>query len=103
MPNVALGQTSTTAAARERRRQVLIALTGVAFATLLAALFARGAFVAVHIAADVLLVGYVILLVRYRQIAMDRIEKVEPIRPPVTEQAPASLQLAPSYLLRSGT
>jgi len=80
-----------------------MALTGFAFATLIAALVARGAFVAVHIAADALLVGYVILLVRYRQIAMDRVEKVEPIRPPVTEQAPASLQLAPSYLLRSGT
>jgi len=98
-----LGLPSSTSAARERRRQVLLALTGVAFATLLLAIFAGGRWVAAHVFVDVVMVGYVILLVRHRQLAADRMMKVEPIRPPVSEQAPATLQAAPSYLLRSKT
>ena len=98
-----IGMPSSTAAARERRRQVLIGLTGVALVTLLFALFAGGRWIAAHVLVDMVMVGYVILLVRHRQLATDRVRKVEPIRPPVTEHAPASVQLAPSYLLRENT
>ncbi len=98
-----MGVPTSTAAARERRRQVLLGLTGVAVVTLLFALFAGGRWVAVHVFVDVVMLGYVILLVRHRQLMADRMRKVEPIRPPVREQLPASLQLAPSYLLRSKT
>lgn len=94
---------STTSAARERRRHVLLALTGAAFVTLLLALTLGGAWVATHVAIDAALVGYVVLLVRFRQLAAERRTKVEPIRPPVNEVAPATLQAAPAYLLRSGT
>lgn len=94
---------SSMAAARERRRHVLMALTAAAFATLLLAMAVGGVWVALHVAVDAALVGYVILLVRFRQIAAERRTKVEPIRPPVTEQGPATIQAAPSYLLRSGT
>lgn len=94
---------STTAAARERRRHVLLALTGAAFVTLLLALTLGGVWVAAHVGIDAVLVGYVVLLVRFRQLASERRTKVEPIRPPVNEVAPATLQPAPGYLLRSGT
>jgi len=102
-PAPSIGLPTSTAAARERRRQVLLGLTGVALATLLLALFARGTWVAVHVLVDAVMLGYVILLVRHRQLAVDRMRKVEPIRPPVTEHAPVTLQAAPSYLVRSQT
>lgn len=98
-----IGMPSSTAAARERRRQVLLSLTGVALVTLMLALFAGGRWVAAHVLVDVVMMGYVILLVRHRQLMADRMTKVEPIRPPVSEQLPSSVQLAPSYLLRSKT
>ena len=93
-----VGIPRSTAAARERRRQVLLAMTGLAVVTLLLALFAGGRWVAAHVFVDVVMLGYVILLVRHRQLDVDRRRKVEPIRPPVNEQAPAAMQLAPSYL-----
>jgi len=98
-----MGLPRSTAAARERRRHVLLALTGTALATLLLAIYQGGNWVAAHVLVDVVMVGYVILLVRHRQLAADRMMKVEPIRPPVSEQLPASVQLAPSYLLQSNT
>lgn len=97
------GVPSSTAAARERRRHLLMGLTGAAFITLLLAMGFGGLWVAINVALDAALVGYVILLVRFRQVAADRRSKVEPIRPPVTEQPPVNLQPAPGYLLRSGT
>lgn len=97
------GLPATTAAARERRRHILIGLTGSAFVTLLLAMTLRGSWIALNVAIDAALVGYVILLVRFRQIANERQFKVEPIRPPVTEQPPVTLQAAPDYLVRSGT
>ena len=93
---------TSTASARERRRQVLLVLTGIAFLTLLPAIFLGGAWVAAHVLIDAIMLGYVILLVRHRQMMMDRLTKVEPIRPPVSEQ-PANVRLAPEYLLRSNT
>ena len=98
-----IGIPRSTAAARERRRHVLLGLTGIALVTLLLAIFSGGNWIAAHVLVDVVMVGYVILLVRHRQLVADRMRKVEPIRPPVSEQPPASVQLAPSYLLRSNT
>lgn len=98
-----LGVPSSKAAARERRRQVLIGLTALAFVTLLLALAVGGRLIAVHVGVDAVMLGYVILLVRHRQLEAEKASKIEPIRPPVTEQAPAAVQAAPSYLLRSGT
>jgi len=97
------GMPHSTAAARERRRHVLLALTGVAVFTLLLALSVGGRWIAAHVLVDAAMVGYVILLVRHRQLMADRLMKVEPIRPPVSEQPPATVQLAPSYLLDSKT
>ncbi len=94
---------STTSQARERRRQVLIGLTGLAFATLILALAVGGAMTPIHIAIDALMVGYVILLVRHRQMATEQASRLEPIRPAVSQVAPTTVQMAPSYLLRSGT
>ena len=94
----AVGIPRSTAAARERRRHVLLAMTAMAVITLLLALAAGGRWVAAHVLVDVVMIGYVILLVRHRQLDADRRRKVEPIRPPVNEQTPASLQLAPAYL-----
>lgn len=102
-PNAGLRMPSSTAAARERRRQILLGLTGLAIGTFLLAYFAGGLWIAAHVFVDIVMLGYVILLVRHRQLAADRKLKVEPIRPPVTEQAPATLQAAPSYLVRSNT
>lgn len=98
-----LGIPTSTAAARERRRQVLLGLTGLSAFTVLLAILAGGRWIAASLLVMVVLVGYVILLVRHRQIMADRQRKVEPIRPPVGEKAPSSMQLAPSYLVRSKT
>lgn len=102
-PNAGLRMPTSTAAARERRRQILLGLTGLAVFSLLLAYFAGGLWIAAHVFVDIVMLGYVILLVRHRQLAADRRLKVEPIRPPVTEQAPSMLQAAPSYLVRSNT
>lgn len=103
-PNSAgIGVPTSTSAARERRRQILIALMGLSFVTLLLAMFARGTWIPVTVLVNIALVGYVILLVRHRQAVADRLRKVEPIRPPVSDQPPKHVQLAPSYLLESNT
>lgn len=98
-----IGVPTSTSAARERRRQILIALMGTSFITLLLAMFLRGNWIPVTAFINIALVGYVILLVRHRQVVADRLRKVEPIRPPVSEQTPSHVQLAPSYLLKSNT
>lgn len=100
---IGLGMPGSTAAARERRRQVLLGLTALAFVTLLLALFVGGLMTALHVLVDTAMLGYVILLVRHRQLEAERRLKLQPIRPPVTEQTPMHMQVAPSYLLQSGT
>jgi len=101
--NAGLGMPTSTSAARERRRHVLLGFSGIAAMTLLLALFAGGRWVAAHVLVDAVMLGYVILLVRHRQLMADRGAKVEPIRPPITDQASTPVQLAPSYLLRENT
>ena len=94
-----LGPPQSTASARERRRHVLMGLTGAAFLTLLMALSFGGLWIAAHVAIDAALLGYVILLVRFRQVADERRSKVAPIRPPLHERPVMSLQAAPDYLV----
>jgi len=94
---------TSVAEARERRRTVLLSLTGFAVVTLLVALMAPSTlFISLHVVADLALVGFAILLVRHRQMSAQRSAKVEPIRPAVTAQPPAPVQLAPSYLVSNG-
>ncbi len=62
--------------ARRRRREVLRTLGAAAGATLLLAMAFGGVFVALHLLVDLMLGGYVALLVRMRQLAAERDEKV---------------------------
>lgn len=64
------------AIARRRRREVLRMLVAAVGATLPLALLFGGVFVALHLLVDLLLGGYVALLVRMRQLAAERDEKV---------------------------
>ncbi len=99
----ALSVPSTRAAAAERRRRVVAALVGVAFVTLLAAFGVGGIFITLHVIADLAALGYVILLVRHRNMANAQASRPQPIRPAVTVASPRTMQVAPDYLLRSGT
>jgi hypothetical protein len=68
----AAGDRSMTPAQR-RRRDVLMGLVGAVTGSLLLALGAGGVFLwALHVVADALLVGYLALLVWFRQLARDR-------------------------------
>ncbi len=70
--------------ARLRRRKVLLGLAGFAAVTLLA-IFAVGgtAIVLLHLMADALLLGYVLLLVQYqREIELDRTRNLPVYAPP---------------------
>lgn len=66
----------TLTEAQVRRRNVLVALAAVAVASLVAASALGGVWLAVHLATDVMLVGYVGLLARSRTLAVERAEKV---------------------------
>lgn len=90
-----LRPTSGAAVARRRRRDVLLALAGASASTLLLAVAAGGSFVALHLLADLLLAGYVALLVRVRRLAEERRSKVV-----VLPTAPAD---EPLLLTRSGS
>lgn len=76
-----------------RRRDILVALLASAGATLLLALMGLGIMLWLHLVADVLLVGYVALLIRQRNLAAERELKVRFLpRPQAVE---------PAYLRRS--
>jgi hypothetical protein len=62
--------------ARRRRKNVLYALAGAAVATLVLIPFMGSAMVLLHIVADVLLVGYIGLLIRTQRLAAERRVKV---------------------------
>jgi hypothetical protein len=76
----------TLSEARRRRRDVLYTLGGVALVTLMLAVVVGGSFVWLHLLADVLLVGYVGLLVHTRRLATERRHKVRYL-PPVGSMA----------------
>lgn len=80
------------AEARRRRRNILFALMGLAGVTFLAAVAAQGAFLVLHLLADILLIGYVTLLVQHQRRSEEHRAKVHPIRPagePLREPVPA--------------
>ncbi len=64
------------AAVRKRRRDVLVALAGLACLTLLLALVVGGLAILVHLVVDVALVGYVYLLVQLRKLSTEAAQKV---------------------------
>ena len=66
----------TKAEARRRRRDVLFTLAAAAGTTFLLAGVLGGSVWALHLLCDVLLVGYVVLLVQTNQRAMERDAKV---------------------------
>jgi len=78
---------------RRRRREILFTLAGAAAITLLLALTMGGMAIAFHLLADVLLAGYVTLLVQLRRAAADREAKVRYL--PARSAAPE-----PALLLR---
>jgi len=84
-----------------RRRDVLMALLAAAVATLaLGLLFSIGVMLVVHVVADILLVAYVALLVRQRNVAAERDMKVR-FLPQAPRLDPAVLHVEPALLRRS--
>lgn len=74
---------------RRRRCDVLCTLAGAAALTLVLALVLGGIAIVVHIGVDVLLLGYINLLVRMRKAAADRALKVRYLPAPGLAQEPA--------------
>jgi hypothetical protein len=68
--------------ARERRKNILFGLAGAAMITLAAAVMMGGAVVYLHLFADLLLGGYVVLLVQTQRLAMERHHKVRYLQQP---------------------
>ena len=81
--------------AKERRKNVLFALAGIALITLAAAVMMGGAMVYLHLFADLLLGGYIVLLVQTQRLAMERQHKVRYLQQPayVDYDQPAPLYL----------
>ena len=65
--------------ARERRRNVLLTLAALALVTLIGAFVVGGPMIVVHLFVDLLLLGYVVLLVQHHQRAQERRAVVRPI------------------------
>lgn len=80
------GTPTGRAAARKRRRDVLFTLTGVAGFTFLLALAFGGSMVLLQVAVDVVLAGYVYLLVQMRRMAEEQAIKVRPLATSPTTQ-----------------
>lgn len=74
------------AAVRKRRRDVLFTLAALAGFTLLLAIAFGGLAIALHLAVDVALAGYLYLLVQLRKLSAERAQKVhflaQPSAPP---------------------
>ena len=87
--------------AGRRRREILITLGGTALVTLTVLLFARTMpILALHVAADLTLAGYVLLLTRHRRLEIERAAKVRYLPPRGVVLEPA---LEPALLRRSGS
>jgi len=67
--------------ARRRRRDVLFTLVGAALITLVLAVLLGGVAIWFHLLADVLLAGYVVMLVQVRRTAVERQTKVRYLAP----------------------
>ena len=68
--------------AKERRKNILFGLAGIALVTLAAAVMMGGAMVYLHLLADLLLGGYVVLLVQTQRLAVERQHKVRYLQQP---------------------
>lgn len=77
------------AGVRKRRRDVLLTLAGLAGFTILLAAAFGGAFIFLQLVTDVVLVGYVYLLVQMRKLSVEQAHKVRYLAP----QAPARPRL----------
>jgi hypothetical protein len=86
--------------ARRRRRDVIVALAGLATFTLLLAIVFGSLFVAVHLLVDVSLLGYVMAVAQRQRLADERTEKVTPLRP---ARRPVPAGSHDQLLRRSGT
>jgi hypothetical protein len=71
----------TRSEARRRRRDVLFALSGAALVTLMLTVVLGGQFLWLQLATDVVLVGYVALLLNIRRIDVERRNKVHYLAP----------------------
>ncbi|MBM16752.1 MAG: hypothetical protein CL516_03705 [Actinobacteria bacterium] len=72
---------SGASAARRRRRDVLVALAGVATFTLLGAVAVGGILWMIHFLVDIALVGYAVMLTNRHQNESERRATVVPLRP----------------------
>jgi len=68
--------------AKERRKNILFGLAGLALVTLAAAVVMGGAVIYLHLFADLLLGGYIVLLVQTQRLAMERQHKVRYLQHP---------------------
>jgi hypothetical protein len=68
--------------AKERRKNILFSLAGLALVTLAAAVMLGGVMIYLHLLADLLLGGYVVLLVQTQRLAMERHHKVHYLQQP---------------------
>jgi len=93
---------SGASAARRRRRDVLIALGGVATFTLLGAVAVGGILWMVNFLVDVVLVGYAVMLTNRHQNESERRATVVPLRPanPFLAGEQASIAMADEAVLR---
>jgi hypothetical protein len=83
---VGAGRTSVALSrrqAKERRKNILFGLAGLAMVTLAAAVLFGGAMIYLHLLADLLLAGYVVLLVQTQRLALERQHKVRYLQQPV--------------------
>jgi hypothetical protein len=87
--------------ARERRKNVLLALMGAVMVTLAGAVALGGKLVYVNLVVDVLLVAYLALLIQTRRAADERRAKVRYLQPTIdlTDSAPRHAP-APVFLLQ---
>lgn len=69
--------------AKERRKNILFSLAGLALVTLAGAVLFGGMMIYLHLLADLLLGGYVVLLVQTQRLAMERQHKVRYLQQPV--------------------
>lgn len=80
--------------AKERRKNVLVALMGAVLVTLAGAVLIGGVMIYLQLLADLLLAGYVVLLVQTQRLTVERQQKVRYLQQPVEyHDQPAHLML----------
>ena len=79
--------------ARERRKNVLLALAGAVVVTLTLTVFMGGPMLYLQLLSDVLLAAYVVALVQMRRMAEERHDKVRYLPGPVDHAVPQAFTL----------